>query len=205
RFMMDVAEQGRAEGHRVDGIGAALDVAAARAAALVGTGKLGVLLSRWSSNEELVALRGLIQALPGAVVALGEDRLPATGEVVEDDFLIEADKNPNSAGARRVFGLGDDDGLPALKKALADGAIDTLLVIGDGAARVLGVELLKPAHVVVLSAHAADLGRTADVELAGRVWAEKRGSFTSSAGVVAAFEPALRGPAGAADDLTILA
>src|SRR5690606_3975164 len=78
RFMMDVAEQGRAEGHRVDGIGAALDVAAARAAALVGTGKLGVLLSRWSSNEELVALRGLIQALPGAVVALGEDRLPAT-------------------------------------------------------------------------------------------------------------------------------
>lgn len=205
RFMMGVAEQGRRSGHRVDGIGAAIEVAAARAAALLGAGRVGVLLSRWSSNEELLALRGLVQSLPGAIVALGEDRLAAAGEVVEDDFLIEADKNPNSAGARRLFGLKADDGMPALRQALAAGTVDTLLVVGNGAAKVLGVDVLKPAHVVHLSAHADDLGRPVDVELAGRVWAEKRGSFTSSAGVIAAFEPALRGPEGAADDLVIVA
>ncbi len=205
RFMMNVAEQGRRDGHRVDGIGAALDVAAARAATLLAGGRTGVLLSRWSSNEELLALRGLVRGLPDAVVALGEDRLPAAGEVVEDDFLIEADKNPNRAGARRLLSLAADDGLPALRKALAAGEIDTLLVIGNGAARVLGVDVRKPTHVVHLSAHADDLGRAVDVEFAGRVWAEKRGTFTSSTGVIAAFDPALRGPAAAADDLAIVA
>ena len=33
-----------------------------------------------------------------------EDHAPAAGEVIEDDLLIRADKNPNSFGVQQRFG-----------------------------------------------------------------------------------------------------
>src|SRR5690606_36060592 len=49
------------------------------------------------------------------------------------------------------------------------------------------------------------LGRPVAAELAGRTWAEKAGSFTNFEGVVAAFGPALKGPAAARSDLEWIA
>jgi hypothetical protein len=52
------------------------------------------------------------------------DRAAAPGEVVQDDFLIRADKNPNTAGARALFPLADDPGapLPATTDLCSSGA-----------------------------------------------------------------------------------
>ena len=60
------------------------------------------LVSSWGSNEELAAF----EQRPGRPLHLLRQARPpaAPGEVVEDDLLIRADKNPNTASAQQPFG-----------------------------------------------------------------------------------------------------
>jgi len=88
---------------RVDGAPATTAEALARARALLAAARRpAVLVSSHASNEELDAL----QAALGSRVAayLHTDWQPVAGEVVEDDLLIRADKNPNRAGVVARFG-----------------------------------------------------------------------------------------------------
>src|SRR5207244_89294 len=66
--------------------------------------QLGVIASPKMANEDLFALRRLLD-LHGISQAAG--RVPTRVPGDEDDFLIRADKNPNSLGAE-LMGFGGD-------------------------------------------------------------------------------------------------
>ena len=65
------------------------------------------LVSSWGSNEELESFKRSLGEVFHCRVK--RDWLPQEGERVEDDLLIRADKNPNSAKARELF---HDAGVP---------------------------------------------------------------------------------------------
>ena len=83
-------------------------------------------MSNWASNEELAAFSATLGA---ALQQLRQDRLAAAARASrsQDDLLIRADKNPNSAGARRLFPALPDDARTAFP---AD--TDLVLVWGEG-------------------------------------------------------------------------
>jgi len=197
-------DDARLSAPRIAGADADWDAALTAAANALKGKRLGVLVSPSLSNEELAALAALVDGVGGAVLGLGQDRMPAAGELVEDDFLIDADKHPNRRGAHEVFGpaLGSADDLKAQLEA---GAIDALLVTGRRARAVLGAGLDQAPVLVALTAHDDAYDRPVDVALPGCVFSEKAGSYISADGVVAAFAPAVRPAAAARDELATLA
>ena len=146
------------------------------------------VVSSWGSNEEL---RAFDETLGGRFAAyVKSDHLPAPGEPVQDDFLIRADKNPNSAGARALYPM-----LPATGPAF-DEATDLVLVWGEGFdfARVP-----HGARTIVLDAYARAENDAADVFIPLSIQTERRGHYTNFQGVVSAFDPCFPKPAGVAD------
>ena len=91
------AEQAMQKGKPVD-----LPAAIAAAGRLIEDARHPVaLVSSWGSNEELAAFK---QALGGRFAAfVKQDWSPQPGERLDDDLLIRADKNPNTAAARALF------------------------------------------------------------------------------------------------------
>ena len=133
------------------------------------------LVSSWGSNEELAAFKA---ALGGRVTALVKtDCRPEPGEVVADALLIRADKNPNTAGARALFGAA-----PAVVPADAD----LVLVWGEGAD--FGA-IPAGAKIVFLNAWLAPENGHADVFLPLSIQTERAGHYTNFEGTVSAFEP----------------
>jgi len=140
------------------------------------------LVSSWGSNEELQAFKG----------ALGErftcfvkaDHTPVEGEVVQDDLLIRADKNPNRRGACALFG----DAAPAFAPDT-----DLVLVWGEGAD--FG-RLPRGVPVILLNAYLAPENGHADVFFPISVLTERRGHFTNFEGHTSAFEACFKPAAG---------
>ena len=87
-----------------------------------------VLVSSHASNEELDTLQTLLG--PRVTAYLHTDRQPAPGEVVEDDLLIRADKNPNRAGVVARFGERPYDAHAGHDLVLAWGEIEGPLLFG---------------------------------------------------------------------------
>jgi NADH-quinone oxidoreductase subunit G len=165
----------RAEQPMLKGRPAAVATAVEAARALIEAAKRPVaLVSSFASNEELAAFE---RSLGGRFTAFVKpDRFAQPGEVVEDDILIRADKNPNTAGARARFG----DAPVAL-----DGA-DLVLVWGEG----FDFGKLPPkAKVIALSAWLAPENGHADVFFATSVQTERAGHYTNFEGVASPFEP----------------
>jgi NADH-quinone oxidoreductase subunit G len=148
-------------------------IAAARAL-IEGAKKPVALVSSWGSNEELAAFS---RAFAGRFQCfIKSDHQPAAGEVVEDDFLIKADKNPNTRGARQHFG-----DAPA---QFADGT-DLVLVWGEGCNF---ADLPRGAKVIFLNAWLAPENGHADVFIPVSIQTERAGHYTNFAGVVSGFE-----------------
>ncbi len=93
-----------------------------------GGDKIAILLSPQMTNEELWAWKWLAQSLGILQVEMGDD-LKRVGAA--DDFLIQADKNPNSKGAT-FLGLGPREnvlgGKAVLEKAV-QGEVTVLVVV----------------------------------------------------------------------------
>ena len=154
-------------------VAAALD----EARRLIGAARRPVaLVSNWGSNEELESFKRCL----GEVFHchLKHDWLPEEGERVEDDLLIRADKNPNSAKARELF---HETGDPAIHEGT-----DLVLVWGEGFdfARVP-----RQAKVIFLNSYLQPENGHADVFLPVSIQTERRGHYTNFQGVVSAFEP----------------
>ena len=166
------------------GVPAALDAALAKARALLaGARKPVALVSSAASNEELDAFKAALGARFDCRVK--SDREADDGEVKEDAFLIRADKNPNTAGARARFG-----DQPAQVPADAD----LVLVWGGG----FDFGKLPPAAAIVhLAAWLAPENGHADVFFPLSIFTERDGSFTNADGVTSAFERCQAKPAGA--------
>ena len=183
RDLAQILERPRAHAPMTKGREVSLDAALAAARELILKARHPVaLVSSWGSNEELRAF----------MAAFGErftcfvktDHRPAEGEVLQDELLIRADKNPNHHGARALFG-------PA-EPAFAPGT-DLVFVWGEGAD--FGA-LPRGVPVILLNAFLAPENGHAEVFFPISVLTERRGHFTNFEGVSSAFEPCFAPPRG---------
>ncbi|MCI0407188.1 MAG: molybdopterin-dependent oxidoreductase, partial [Acidobacteria bacterium] len=102
--------------------------------------RLGVIASSQLTNEELFLIRDLFQDTLGARVTASVPMPPGYG----DDFLIKADKSPNTRGAN-LLGLAGP-GSAGAGEIIADalgGDIDLLWVFGHDLAKIIGEEQLQ--------------------------------------------------------------
>jgi NADH-quinone oxidoreductase subunit G len=190
RDLAQIFERTRAEQPMLKG--KPVDLPAAIAAArqlIVGAKKAVALVSSWGSNEELAAF----------ATALGDrfttfvksDHVPQPGEVLEDDVLIRADKNPNTTAARRLFG----DAAAAFPEGT-----DLVLVWAEG---FNFSALPRGAKVIFMNAYLQPENGHADAFFPISIQTERAGHYTNFAGVVSAFEPCFPKHASVADAETL--
>lgn len=160
--------------------GAPADLVAAIALArqlLAGASKPVALVSSWGSNEELTAFRDTLGGR--CTVFVKRDREPEEGERIEDDILIRADKNPNAAGARALFGDA------SLRAPEYTDDTDLVLVWGEGCNF---ADLPPKAKIIFLNAWLQPENGHADVFIPLSIQTERAGHYTNADGVVSAFE-----------------
>ncbi|MBN1568949.1 MAG: molybdopterin-dependent oxidoreductase [Acidobacteria bacterium] len=167
---------------------------------------IAVLASPQLSNEELF----LISRIFGDNLGIEriESRVPTNAAVYSDDFLITADKNPNTRGTQLLLPTGS--GSQSLLKECVDGNIHFLyifqhdLTVGYDPAYVM--EALGKVKCVVFQGswnHAT--AALSDIQLPSAVYAEKEGTFTNIQGRVQRFLPAVAPISESLPDLDILA
>jgi len=175
RDLAALFERPRAEQALLKGRPVALGEAFAAARRLIDdAGRPVALVSSWGSNEELAAFKRLLGSRFSCFVK--SDQRPAPGEVVEDDILIRADKNPNTATAKQLFG--------EAPVAFPDGA-DLVLVWGEGFDF---TQLPRGARVIYLNAYLAPENGHADVFVPISIQTERGGHYTNFDGHTGSFE-----------------
>ncbi|HQR22910.1 MAG TPA: 2Fe-2S iron-sulfur cluster-binding protein [Burkholderiaceae bacterium] len=185
RDIAQLLERPRAEQAMLNGAPATLDDAIAIARSLVRKAQRPVaLVSSWGSNEELAALKAALGDRFEYVIKSDCQAVP--GEVVEDDLLIRADKNPNLKMAQQVFGDGPH---------LVPQDADLVLVWGEGASF---AALPRGVKTIFLGSYLAPENGLVDVFIPVSIMTERAGHYTNFAGVVSAFEPIVRKKAGVA-------
>jgi NADH-quinone oxidoreductase subunit G len=136
------------------------------------------IVSNWGSNEELLSFQKLLGGR--FTTFFKEDHQPVPGETVQDDLLLRADKNPNTAAAQALFSPLPDDA-----RAFGD-ETDLVLVWGEGFDF---ARLPLRARTIVLNAYLQPANAQADVFIPVTIQTERHGHYTISEGVVSAFEP----------------
>jgi NADH-quinone oxidoreductase subunit G len=175
RDLAQVFDRARAEQPMLKGKPATLEQAAAAARRLIEEARAPVaLVSNWGSNEELGAFKAALGSRFKCFVK--QDRQPQPGEPLQDELLIRADKNPNTATAQQLFG--------AAPVAFPEGT-DLVLVWGEGFDF---SGLPRGARVIFLNAWLAPENGHADVFVPTSLQTERSGHYTNFAGVTSRFE-----------------
>jgi hypothetical protein len=168
------------------------DVLAAARRLIAQARKPVALISSWGSNEELAVFKSTLGSAFTCLVK--EDMRPVEGERIEDDLLIRADKNPNTARARELFG-------EAAASLPADA--DLVLVWGEG------FDFNDAPHagaaVIFLNAFLQPENGFADVFLPVSLQTERAGSYTNCNGGVSTFQPCFEKPPGVVDAASVFA
>jgi NADH-quinone oxidoreductase subunit G len=175
-----------------------------------GPDRVGVLLSPRMPNEDLWLARRLFVEARGAGPV--DFRVPPRAPGYQDDFLLRADKHPNTRGAELIGlgGGGEGDGGHVLAAAEA-GRLSVLWVFGHDlfAARWPEVEvraaLDRVECVVFQGANANATSERAHLLLPSAAYTEREGTFTNFEGRVQRFWPALEPVGEARADWDILA
>jgi NADH-quinone oxidoreductase subunit G len=149
----------------------------------------GVIASTQLTTEELFLVREIFQRSLGAKVTASVPQKPG----YSDDFLIKADKNPNTAGAM-LLGLAGPDAILAeeiIDDALA-GNLDVLWVMGHDLVELLGEEKARRLAAAVRMLVFSGTNDNATVPMAQWVlptaaYLEKDGSFVNCHGRVQRF------------------
>ncbi len=145
---------------------------------------VAIVASARQSNEELYLLTKLAKRLSALT-----DSVPRLGE--GDKLLLNADRNPNSTGAK-LIGIATSQmgtNLPKIAEGIRKGTIKTLIVFGEDVTKHgIGAELLGQLETLIVS----DILPNATTKLAhyllpGCAHAEKRGTFTNVKGRVQKF------------------
>jgi NADH-quinone oxidoreductase subunit G len=142
-------------------------------------GAVAAIGSARATTEELFLFNKLVRDVLGAELV---DCVPHTGE--PDKFLVNADRNPNTAGAKLTGVAADPVGskIPAIADAIRAGKVKVLIVLGENVAKHgINEELLAKLDLLV----AIDTlpNKTTDrahVVLPGATFAEKRGTFVNA-------------------------
>jgi NADH-quinone oxidoreductase subunit G len=151
-------------------------------------GSVALIASARQTNEELYLLAKLAKKV-GALT----DSVPRVGE--GDKLLVNADRNPNSAGARATGIAADPMGanLPKIAEGIRAGQIRVLIVFGEDVTRFgIGADLLGKLDLLVVSdILPSPTTALAHYLLPGCAHAEKRGTFTNAKGRVQKFMKAV--------------
>jgi NADH-quinone oxidoreductase subunit G len=155
------------------------------------SGSVAIVASARQTNEELWLLSKLKSKL-GAI----SDSIPRTGE--GDKILLNADRNPNTNGARLTGICFTEMGnnLPQIASGITSGKIKTLIVFGEDVTRHgIGPDLLAKLDTLIVSDILPNATtRLAHYLLPGCAHAEKRGTFTNAKGRVQKFMKAVEPP-----------
>ncbi|HUJ08509.1 MAG TPA: molybdopterin-dependent oxidoreductase [Verrucomicrobiae bacterium] len=150
-----------------------------------------------ATTEELFLFNKLTREVLGAELV---DCVAHTGE--GDKFLLKADCNPNTAGARLVGLIGGSAGLeigariPAIAEAIQAGIVKALVVLGENVAEHgIGENLLaKLELLVVIDTLPNKTTELAHYVLPGATFAEKRGTFINANHRLQRFNAAIPSP-----------
>src|SRR2546422_1380862 len=157
----------------------------------VPAGSVAIVASARQTNEELYLISKLAKKF-GALT----DSVPRRGEA--DKLLLNADRNPNSTGARLIGIAADPMGsnLPKIAQDIRDGRIKTLIVFGEDVTKhSLGADLLGKLETLIVSDILPnETTKLAHFLLPGCSHAEKRGSLTNAKGRVQRFLKAVEPP-----------
>ncbi len=171
-----VKEQGT---HRAATWTEALARAAAALSAAASPGQIAIIASGRMTNEELFLATRLAAALGGCAL----DVVPRLGAA--DNYLVHADKNPNTAGARLLLGAEPGSQLAAIRQGVDRGEITTLIALQEN---LLGEAGFTPEQLGKLTCFIAGhilanpSAEHAHVVLPLAASAEKRGSLINATG-----------------------
>lgn len=178
------------------------DAAEGIAKAVVGGGKLGVLISPMLSCEDAYQLAMCaLQMDARAVLALGPVPMTGSDKSFPGGYTIHAEKCPNRRGVQRVIdavvaanprstGAKFDE----FTRALHGGQINAAIITGNYPTDWSTDALLRAMtgkFCVVADTLAGPLTRAADVVLPASTWLEKAGTFENAKGILQAFEQAI--------------
>ncbi len=161
-------------------------------------GTVRAVASPFSCNEDLAALKAVVEALGGGEIvyrlARAEEEIPLKGMPT---LARRRDLAPNGTGAD-ALGLervGDDDGTGGLETVSShDGVV---LVLGD-ALQDQAADFAGGASLFVyLGTHASEAVQGGDFILPVTTFAEQEGTFTNRVGRVQRFWPGLQAPGAA--------
>ena len=151
-------------------------------------GSVAIVASARQTNEELFLLSKLAKKF-GAIT----DSVPRFGD--SDRLLVNADKNPNTNGARLTGIAFTEAGinLPRIAAGIAAGKIKTLIVFGEDVTKHgISAELLGKVETLIVSDILPNATTAAaHYLLPGCAHVEKRGSFTNAKGRVQRFMKAI--------------
>jgi NADH-quinone oxidoreductase subunit G len=176
RDLAQVFERSRADEPMLKGRPVNLAAALDEARRIISSSRRPVaLVSNWGSNEELEAFKRHLGEVFHCCVK--QDWQPEPGERIEDDLLIRADKNPNTARAHELFG--------AEALHFPEGT-DVVLVWGEGFDF---AQVPARARIIFLNSYLQPENGHADVFIPISIQTERRGHYTNFEGKVSPFEP----------------
>ena len=171
-----------------------------------GGARIGVIASAKLTNEELFLIREIFQGALGARISASVPEKPGS----HDDFLIKADKNPNTMGATLLGLAGPDapDAAHLVDEALA-GNLDVLWVLGHDLLELFGEGKVRelPEKVGLLVFSGTNENPTAALAhwvLPGAAYLEKDGTFVNCHGRVQRIGRAFPPPADSREDWRVL-
>ncbi len=151
-------------------------------------GSVAIIASARQTNEELFLLRKLANKL-GAIT----DSVSRAGN--GDKLLLNADRNPNTNGARLTGVCFTEIGakIPEIALGIGQGKIRSLIVFGEDVTKHgIGADLLGKLETLIVSDILPnETTKLAHYLLPGCAHAEKRGTFTNAKGRVQKFLKAI--------------
>lgn len=154
-------------------------------------GRIGVVASAQLTNEDLFIVRKLFKdTLKVTQIDFKVPEQPGKS----DEFLLKADRNPNTAGARTI--LQDNAGTGEIIEKAKKGEIDVLYVFGQDLVKLFGKDTVEQISknvklFVYQGSNVNDTCGYAHMILPSAVYAEKDGTFTNCQDRVQRIWPAL--------------
>ena len=144
--------------------------------------KIGILASAQLTNEDLFVIRKLFKdTLNGSQI---DFRVPQSLGA-SDDFLLKADRNPNTAGADLILQPAEDADLRDIIQKARNGGLDILYVFGHDLVKLFGKNTVEEIskNVKLFIFQGSNVNETcgyAHLILPSAVYAEKDGTFINS-------------------------
>ena len=162
--------------------------------------EIAIIASARQTNEELFLTHTLAATLETENIATVKRVGKADGK------LISADRNPNTNGAKMIFGEMIQS-IDSIKEGLNDGKIKALLIFSEdlmGEAdftkdELSNAELIISSHIIANST-----AQASDIVLPGASFAEKRGSMVNVTGRIQRLNQALQPVGNAREDWEII-